>query len=239
MNCAFCKRDDDGLKEFVSPIIKKLEDEIDNRNHHILNIKEIYGKEYGFISENFKKVKEIDEFILNLSFGEFKRNVKIFINKAPNLALLKDYYNKFKPRILDEQPLKNLMEMYVNEPKNERMEEEKNILKREIESLTRQIEAIKNNNKLYKINRKNEFILNKIFNITIDLYTEIEFIKILNHEYSHDIYLCPYCIVFLNNLPAIEDIIHEEENNRKLDEESQGRKQYKGHLKLPDKGRWV
>jgi len=60
-----------------------------------------------------------------------------------------------------------------------------------------------------------------------------------NNEYSRDIYLCPYCIVSLNNLPTIEDIIHEEENNRKLDKESQERKKYKSNFKLPDKGRWV
>jgi len=218
MNCAFCQRNEDELKEIISPIIDQLKEEISKLEQKKSSIKEIYAKENGFIEENFSKVKKIDDFILSLSFREFMVNKEIFIKKDTNLNILYNYYKKYQPKITDDKPIRDLLKMYVNEPTIEKLENAESKIKNGINLLSRNIEIIELKNKLYKFYGNNIFPIKKIFEIKDNITINNE-LKIHKEKYYNEIYLCRYCFYFLNIPIERLNITLEEEQKEKIEEE--------------------
>lgn len=126
MECIFCKRNENEIQNAVTPIINDLQRQIKEK----LEIKtkdlyENYAERNGFTLENFEKVETIKKRYLNMKIYRFqnKNDRNMFIWSDPNLKLLLDYFDNYKPLTI-ENTLYDLMSIFLKEPTADRLEME-------------------------------------------------------------------------------------------------------------------
>jgi hypothetical protein len=199
MKCNFCKKNENEINEIFAPIIEGLEKKISEISLQIQNNKREYPLKHGFTKENFEKVKKINENILEIKIKSFIANLKPFLKLEPNLNLLIFYLTKHEPKISPEETLKDLMNLYIKEPIELRLNNEVKELEIKQKELINYVKQIKTKNVFYEI--KNEFeIPLGVFGfderLMIYIHDQIKELSINNNE---KILLCPYCSHLFRN----------------------------------------
>jgi hypothetical protein len=209
MKCAFCKRDESEISEVFVPLINNIEINISKLEFKIKDIKEKYAKENGFTDDNFAKAKNINENILKIKINAFMDNLEPFVNMEKNTQLLKIYLEKYNPKVSKEETLNKLVDLYVEEPTETRLDHEVHDLVQEKNILTSCIEEIKSKNRLIEV----ENALNVPFGVfdfndelkykIIDELIKISIARKKNRINKDKLFLCPYCL-YLNKISLTE-----------------------------------
>jgi inorganic pyrophosphatase len=207
MKCAFCKRDENEIKSAITPVINNLQRQIKKLENEVKDIRENYAERKGFTSENFKKVKVINEKYLKMKMSAFLLNKFKIIEIEPNSELLLNYYYNYKPSINRHvDTLNDLMNVYLEEPTKERLD-------MEIEKITGLNKKIRDMNNMLANNRIYHGYFSKEINFPFyGVKDQFDYI---------DIALCPHCLTLFNI--SIADAIKAEsemENCKIIEKES-------------------
>jgi hypothetical protein len=206
MECYFCKKDENEIINILTPVIKKIEEKISKLDTQIDIIKEKYTKEFS--NENIEKVKKINKNLLNIKINAFLDNLEPFLNMDNNLQLLKIYFEKYNPNISKGDILGNLVNLYILEPTEIRLNNALNQYIQERNNLFGYVEEIKSKNKLIEVKDVLDIFL-IVFDFTEKLeYEIIDDLKVFqNIPKDKSIFLCPYCLyLYDESISKIKEI---------------------------------
>jgi DNA-binding transcriptional MerR regulator len=216
MECYICHRNENEFKKIFAEKLIVLEDEIKNLNEELNNLKDKFAKEKGFTEENKQMLKNIDNKYLTIKYNSYLENRILFSEMENRLPILEEYYNEFNNIIRYYQgnvvlPLRNkhtqeitfndILESYVSEPFDFRIEKQKKELENKIETIVPYIEKIKEtHNFFFEMDTKLNTLLQELgrgdWN-SVPNYHNIGpniFLYVLKDK----IYLCPYCAALIN-----------------------------------------
>jgi len=193
MKCDFCKREENEIIGIFKPIIMTFEKDIDDLDKEINDIKIQYPSKNGFTNENFEKVKKIDKNILDIKLDAIMGNMEPFIKLDINIKLLTSYFTIFKPEIKLQNTLGDLLNLFVNEPTQQRLSDEVKEIVIKRECLSKKIKIIKEKNEYIERDNINDIIIPlNIFGFEEEIISDI--LKIIRKtSMKRNIILCPYC----------------------------------------------
>ena len=206
MNCDFCKRDKNEIKEVFSIIFRGIDKEISLLQEKIINNKEGFSVEYGFTKDNFDKADKINVLILNMKIRTVLGDIDNFLQLDENIEILSNYLKRFNPEISHEKSMRDLLIKFKTEPTKERLKEV------EAKYIKEKDKLIKHNNEIKcKIDGFSEIDVE--FDIPLNIFdfhdNTIIYIlerlkKTLETNEKRDIQkkmmLCPYCKYLFKDL---------------------------------------
>ncbi|MDR3276263.1 MAG: hypothetical protein LBT11_03460 [Treponema sp.] len=198
MKCDFCKRDENEIKNIFAPIIESFMKDIADKDAHITEIKKQYPIKHGFISDKFERAKKINEDILDIKLNAIMANLDPFFKLDPNIELLTSYYTNYKPAIIPESTLKDLLELFLKEPTEERLSDEVRKFVDQRDSLYGYIEIINKKNEFFECKIINDIIIPlRVFAFENSIISAVLPI-IRKKPIKRTITLCPYCKYLFN-----------------------------------------
>jgi hypothetical protein len=209
MECYFCKRDEKEINKIFYSLIESLDNKILELDNRIKNKKLDYQLENGFTAKKFEKVKNINKNIISMEINYVMDNFEKLQKLEPDLDILQSYLTKYKPEISDKETVKDLVNLYANEPNYERLSpyiEEIIIEKNEILD---DIKNIKTKIKFYEIENKNsKIVFEHEEKIIIDIVYKKQYYFEMNKGKSkpEKVFLCPYCSYLFDIIGSVEDI---------------------------------
>lgn len=219
--CWICKNTEDYFLEQKKNLIEAVETQIKECETFSATIIESTKAKLGFSDENKTKVKNIKSVYSEMTFNAVFENRNNFLQLEPNLEIIFDYTDKYYGRNPNFKTVKDVIDMFLQEPVEQRYSSELRMNDRKLENLRNQkadIEKIttffiekeitsssidnvrnklKNNaeeprrNFSFGFNRFNDRNLQKE-----EKSFDFSFSR-LGFEINRKIYLCPICVSLL------------------------------------------
>jgi chromosome segregation ATPase len=236
MEYYICKRTEDEFKQIFSDKLVSLETERSNLESDLKNVKEKYAEKNGFTDESKNILKTIDKKFLELKFYSYLESENIFNELDKNIIILKNYYNKYNPKILFDKPdytykqikqhseitINDILGHYLLEPIEERYKSIKTEIENKINSIDPYIKKIKETkNFFFEIDVK----LNTLYQELIpggwhetSSYNSLE-PNIFKYTLSNKICLCPYCAAMFNGASTASFSLKMAEEQKRMDDD--------------------
>lgn len=200
MQCYFCKRNEDEINNTFSQVFQNLENKIQELDTRIKNKKEDFQREYGFTEKNFEKLRNINKNISSMEIKYVMEKYDVFRQVEVNLELLKSYLNKFNPKISNSDNLENLINLFIEEPTDERLNPIIKDFKARKEIIVQDIEYIKDKIKFHEVTGNNDFVSKNEKDIMISILNkkDVYYIEMNKDKKQEKMFLCPYCYHLFN-----------------------------------------
>jgi hypothetical protein len=197
MTCYFCKRDEKEIEAVFASVIENLEKQLRELVNEKNNIRGIIAQKYGFVQENFDKVKAIKPWVLNLKINVLEENATAMFEGEPNLELLHSYLKTYRPKIPQGATLSDLAGLYVKEPNSKMIQSAEEELLPRKNYITKMYNAIQKNCTLLEAEIEYEMPIG-IFSLEQGLMFDI--VKQIKssensrkNELPKKVLLCPFC----------------------------------------------
>lgn len=198
MKCDFCQRDENSIQNVFFAVFSIYEKQIKTLGMQISTFKEHYAKENGFVPENFEKAKNIRKTFLKMKINSILNELDNFLEEEPNINLLTNYFENHTPDIAAEKPMIDLLNLYIKEPTQTRLDNavrdisnEKNNLQRICNKIKAKHDVFSDIEVVFEIplhvfDYEQDIMLHLLQNMTKIPGTN-------NKTNSKKMHLCPYC----------------------------------------------
>lgn len=213
--CWFCKNTEDFFLNQKKDLLNNIEDQIKQCENFSTNIIETTKEKFGFSDEQKKKVKAIKTVYSEMTFNAVFENRSNFLQLEPNLLIIFEYFDKFYKINANFKTVKDVIDMFLQEPvenrysielrNNERklsqLKEQKNKLEKittffiEKKITADSIDNIKNRLKKTGEESYKDFSLTSFIRRQPKQEEDFDFsFRNLGFNIDRRIYICPICL---------------------------------------------